>query len=75
MEGPSTQNVGILLDARHQSAEEKGCLRPGWSSTRQWSDGLINLRAESERLHLRYKVRVGEGEWEHMTETIQSNFR
>jgi hypothetical protein len=53
---------------------EKGCLRPGWSSTCQWTDGnevgSINLSAEAERLHLSYKVRVGDGKSEDMTETI-----
>jgi hypothetical protein len=40
---------------------EKGCLRPGFRSTCQWIIGnevfSINLRAEAERLHIRYKVR------------------
>jgi hypothetical protein len=53
---------------------KKGCLRSGCISTCQWIDGndvfLINLRAEAERLHLRYKVRVGAGGCEHMVETI-----
>jgi hypothetical protein len=54
---------------------EKGCLRPGWSSTCQWINGKevassINLRAEAERLHLSYKVRVVDGKWEDMIETI-----
>jgi hypothetical protein len=31
---------------------------------------LINLRAEAERLHLSYKVRVGDGKWEDIVETI-----
>ena len=30
----------------------------------------INLRAEAERLHLSYTLRVGDGEWEDMAETI-----
>jgi len=40
---------------------EKGCLQPGFRSTCQWIIGnevfSINLRAEVERLHIRYKVR------------------
>jgi hypothetical protein len=53
---------------------EKGCLRPGWSGACQWTDGnkvcSINLSADSERLHLSYKVRVGDGRWEDMAEVI-----
>jgi hypothetical protein len=52
----------------------KGCLRPGCTSVCQWTDGdelgSVNVSAESERLHLRYKVRVGEGEWENTVEII-----
>jgi hypothetical protein len=51
-----------------------GCLRHGCSSACKWTDAnevfSINLSAESERLHLRYKVRVGGGKWEHVAETI-----
>jgi hypothetical protein len=51
-----------------------GCLRPGWSSPCQWILGnevaSINLRAEAERLHLSYTLRVGDGEWEDMAEII-----
>jgi hypothetical protein len=40
----------------------------------QWTDGneifSIKLSAESERLHLRYKVRVGGGAWQDVAETI-----
>jgi hypothetical protein len=62
----------LMLDANQLS--EKGCLRPGCSSTCQWivnnEVASINLRAEAERLHLRYTVRVGDGEREDMAETI-----
>jgi hypothetical protein len=52
-----------------------GCLRPNWSSTCQWTNGnevasSINVHAEAERLDLSYKVRVGDGKWEDMVETI-----
>jgi hypothetical protein len=51
-----------------------GCLRPGWSGACQWTDGIevasINLRAEVNRLHLSYTVRVADGERQDMTETI-----
>jgi hypothetical protein len=53
---------------------EKGCLQPGRSSTCQWIVGnevfSINLLAEAEQVHLLYKVRVGDGRWEDMAETI-----
>jgi hypothetical protein len=61
-----------MLDVNQLS--EKGCLRPGCSSTCQWIVGnevvSINLRAEAERLHLSYAVRVGNGEREDIVETI-----
>jgi hypothetical protein len=61
-----------MLDVNQLS--EMGCLQPGWFSTCQWTDGSevfsIRLRAQAERLHLRYKVRVGGGGWENMAETI-----
>jgi hypothetical protein len=53
---------------------EKGCLRPGCSSTCKWTVGneiaSINLRAEAGRLHLSYAMRVGDGEREDLAETI-----
>ena len=53
-----------------------GCLRVGWMGGWQWThDGekvaSINLRAETERLHLTYRVRVGGGEWEDVAETVR----
>ncbi len=52
-----------------------GCLRAGWAGGWQWtSDGekvaSINLRAEADRLHLSYRVRIGGGEWEDVAETV-----
>ena len=53
---------------------EKGCLRPGWSSSCQWIVGnevaSINLLAEADRLSLSFTLRVGDGKWEDMTEAI-----
>jgi len=53
-----------------------GCLRAGWVGGWQWTrDGekvaSINLRAEEDRLHLTYRVRVGGGEWEDVVETVR----
>jgi hypothetical protein len=53
-----------------------GCLCPGSAGCWQWiSDGenvaSINLRAEYDRLHLTYRVRIGDGEWEDVAETIR----
>jgi hypothetical protein len=70
--GRKTVEFYLMLDVNQ--LREKGCLRPGQSSTRQWIDGSrvasINLRAEADRLHLFYAVRVGDGEWEDVAETI-----
>jgi hypothetical protein len=54
----------------------EGCLEPGWSGVWQWTrDGervaWITLRAEADRLHLSYRVRIGGGEWEDVDETVR----
>jgi len=54
----------------------EGCLRAGWTGGWQWTrDGeqvaSINLRAETDRLHLGYRVRVGRREWEDVAETVR----
>jgi hypothetical protein len=52
-----------------------GCLRPGWSGTCQWPDGnevtSIGLRVEAERLHLSYRVPIGDGEWEEVADLVR----
>jgi hypothetical protein len=62
----------LMLDVNQLS--ERGCLQPGCSSTCQWINGnevaSINLRAEAERLHLSYTLRVRDGKSEDMAETI-----
>ena len=62
----------LTLDVNQLS--EKGCLRPGCSSTCRWIAGnevvSLNLRAEAGRVHLSYTVRVGNGEREDIAETI-----
>jgi hypothetical protein len=53
----------------------EGCLRAGWAGGCQWTcDGgtvaSINLRAEHDRVHLSYRVRIGGDEWEDVAETV-----
>ncbi len=48
---------------------QEGCLHHGWWGGWQWTrDGekvaSINLRAEEDRLHLSYRVRIAGGDWE-----------
>jgi hypothetical protein len=50
-------------------------LNAGWSGGWQWTrDGEtvapINLRAETDRLHLSYRVNINGGGWEDVTETV-----
>jgi hypothetical protein len=53
----------------------EGCLCAGWVGGWQWThDGervaSISLRAEADRLHLTYRVRIGGGDWEEVAETV-----
>ena len=53
----------------------EGCLRPGWWGGWQWThDGervaWIQLRAETDRLHLSYRFRIVGGEWLDVDETV-----
>ena len=54
----------------------EGSLRAGRTCSMQWMrDGervaSINLRAEHDRLHLTYRVRIGGGDWEDINETVR----
>ena len=54
----------------------QGCLRAGSMASCQWSrDGdkvtPTNIRAEHDRLHLTYRMRIGGGEWEDVNETVR----
>lgn len=56
--------------------QKTGCLTPGSSGGWQWTrDGekvaWIALRAEDDRLHLSYRVRIGGGEWEDTEEIVR----
>jgi hypothetical protein len=68
--GRKTVECYWMLDV--DQLAKKGALRPGCCSTCQWTDGneVINLRAEGERLHLSYPVRVGDRERRYITDTI-----
>jgi hypothetical protein len=70
--GRKTVESYLTLDVNQLS--EKGCLRPGCSSTCQWIVNnevfSIYLRAEAERMYLRYTARVGNGERQDIAETI-----
>ena len=62
------------LDVNRLNRE--GCLRAGWMGGWQWSrDGervaWISLRADGERLHLAYRVRIGGGDWEDIDESVR----
>jgi hypothetical protein len=54
----------------------EGCLRAGSMASCQWSrDGdkvtPTDMRAEHDRLHLTYRLRIGGGEWEDVNETVR----
>jgi hypothetical protein len=71
--GRSTVEACRSIDVNRLQRE--GCLRPGWMGGWQWTrDGekvaSINLRAEHDRLHLSYRVRICGGEWEDVAETV-----
>jgi hypothetical protein len=56
--------------------QKAGCLRPAWWGGWQWTrDGekvaSINLRTQSDRLHLSYRVSIGGGKWEDVEETVR----
>ena len=57
-------------------AHREGCLKAGCRSSLKWTrDGeqiaSIELHAETDRLHLRYRVSVSSGEWEDVTESAR----
>jgi hypothetical protein len=52
-----------------------GCLKPGSWGALKWtrggeSEASINLRTEADCLRLSYRVHIGGGEWENVTETV-----
>jgi hypothetical protein len=74
--GPGRGTVESCRSIDVNRLHRVGCLRAGWSGIWQWThDGervaWIGLRAERDRLHLTYRVRIGGGDWEDVTETVR----
>ncbi len=74
--GPARGKVESCRSIDVNRLHREGCLRAGWMGGWQWTrDGdkvaSINLRAEDDRLHLTYRVRIGGGEWEDVSETVR----
>ena len=76
---PSGSGRGKVESCRSLDANrlhKAGCLLPGWWGGWQWTSNgekvaSIMLRAEADRLHLSYRVRIGGGEWEDVAETVR----
>ncbi len=71
--GRDTVEAHRALDA--DQLNKAGCLRAGWAGDWQWGgDGdqgaSVGLRAEHDRLQLSYSVRVGDGAWAEVAETV-----
>ena len=65
--GRDTVEACRSLDVNRLHRE--GCLHPGWAGGWEWRrDGervaSISLRADSDRLHLSYRVRISGGDWQ-----------
>jgi hypothetical protein len=74
--GSERDNVEACRSIDVNQLHRAGCLRSGWIGGWQWTrDGervaSINLRAEYDRLHLSYRVRIGGGEWEDVAESVR----
>lgn len=64
----------LALDVNHLHRD--GCLTPGRQGYRIWSRsgqevGRIGYRADAGQLVLDYRVRVYDGDWEQITETVR----
>jgi hypothetical protein len=71
--GRSTVEACRSIDVNRLHRE--GCLRSGWCGGWQWrregeNVASINLRTDADRLHLSYRVRIGGGNWDDVTETV-----
>ena len=74
--GSGRDTVESLPLARREPVASRGLPRAGWAGGWQWTrDGeqvaWINLRAEADRLHLTYRVRIGGGDWQDVAETVR----
>jgi hypothetical protein len=72
--GRGTVEASRSLDVNRLHRE--GCLRAGWAGGWQWMhDGervaWISLRVDSDQAHLTYRVRIGDGDWEDVAETVR----
>lgn len=76
---PSGSGRGKVEDCRSINVNrlhKAGCLRPGWRGGWQWTQegervAWINLHAETDSVHLSYRMRIGGGEWEDVAETVR----
>ena len=71
--GRDTVETHRALDA--DRLNKAGCLRAGWAGGWRWGGNgeqgaSVGLRAEPDRLHLSYCVRVGDGEWEEVADAV-----
>src|SRR4051794_37613430 len=72
--GRDTVEASRSIDVNRLQRE--GCLRPGWSGGWQWTrDGekiaSINMRTNADRLHLSYRIRNGDGDWQDVDESVR----
>src|SRR5215813_4118408 len=76
---PSGAGRGKVEDCRSIDVNrlcKEGCLQPGWSGGWQWTSNgeriaSINLRAETDCVNFSYRVRIGDGEWQDVRETVR----
>ena len=74
--GSGRGKVEVCRSIDANRLHREGCLKPGRICSKQWMrDGetvaSINLRAEHDRLHLTYRVRIGGGDWEDIGESVR----
>jgi hypothetical protein len=72
--GRGTVEDCLSLDVNRLTRD--GCLSPGCRGSSHWTRNgeklaSITRRAEVDRLHLSYQVRINSGEWEEVEETIR----
>src|SRR4051795_10984851 len=75
-QGSGRNTVEICRSLDINRLQRTGCLEPGWAGGWQWThDGervaWIGLRAEADRLHLTYRVRVAREDWQDVDETVR----